>query len=878
MENDNKDLEELVKRAEEDLKDENLKTSDTTEEESLEKSSKFQNTPSDFGDYFHERDRLDHNNIVDEVKTSFLEYSMSVIKSRALPDLRDGLKPVHRRILWSMYESGYTPDKPHRKCATTVGYVMGHYHPHGDSSIYEAMVRLAQDFNQRYMLVDGHGNFGNIEGDGAAAMRYTESRLSKISLELLRDINKDTVNMSDNFDVTMKEPDVLPSRFPNILVNGSMGIAVGMATNIPTHNLGEVIDGCIAYIDNPDIDTLGLMQYIKGPDFPTGGIILGNSGIKKAYETGRGSITIRSKAEIEDKGSHSNIIITEVPYGVNTMELKNKVAELVHNKVIEGISDYHTDLKNGIKITITLKRDANPQVVLNNLYKHTNFQLNYGIIFLVLDGQTPKTLGIKDIIAKYIEHQKEVIIRRTKFDLKEAEARVHILEGQKIALDNIDAVIKIIRSALDDDEAKANLISNFGLTEIQANNILQMRLRRLTGLERDKVETELAELQVKIADFKDILAKPARVLAIIKDEMLEIKRKYGDDRRTKIDMTAIDYIEDESLIPVENTLITLTNNGYIKRMLVSEYKTQNRGGVGIKGMSTNEEDFATKMLNMETHDYILFFSNKGKVYRMKGYEIPEYSRQSKGIPIINLLAIEKDEKINSIISLSTKETESKHLVFITKNGIVKRTSLDEFANLRSSGKIAITLREDDELISVKKTTGENEIIIGASNGRMVRFVENEVRVMGRTASGVRGIDLDNAIVVGGDVICEGQKVLVVTEKGYGKMTPIEEYRLTRRGSKGVKALNVTDKNGNLVTLCAVNGQEDVIMITNHGMIIRISLDQVSTLKRATQGVRLINLKDNHSLATVVVLEPEEDEIESSEDSLEAIDQKEKDTE
>ena len=878
MENDNKDLEELVKRAEEDLKDENLKTSDTTEEENLEKSSKFQNTPSDFGDYFHERDRLDHNNIVDEVKTSFLEYSMSVIKSRALPDLRDGLKPVHRRILWSMYESGYTPDKPHRKCATTVGYVMGHYHPHGDSSIYEAMVRLAQDFNQRYMLVDGHGNFGNIEGDGAAAMRYTESRLSKISLELLRDINKDTVNMSDNFDVTMKEPDVLPSRFPNILVNGSMGIAVGMATNIPPHNLGEVIDGCIAYIDNPDIDTLGLMQYIKGPDFPTGGIILGNSGIKKAYETGRGSITIRSKAEIEDKGSHSNIIITEVPYGVNTMELKNKVAELVHNKVIEGISDYHTDLKNGIKITITLKRDANPQVVLNNLYKHTNFQLNYGIIFLVLDGQTPKTLGIKDIIAKYIEHQKEVIIRRTKFDLKEAEARVHILEGQKIALDNIDAVIKIIRSALDDDEAKANLISNFGLTEIQANNILQMRLRRLTGLERDKVETELAELQVKIADFKDILAKPARVLGIIKDEMLEIKRKYGDDRRTKIDMTAIDYIEDESLIPVENTLITLTNNGYIKRMLVSEYKTQNRGGVGIKGMSTNEEDFATKMLNMETHDYILFFSNKGKVYRMKGYEIPEYSRQSKGIPIINLLAIEKDEKINSIISLSTKETESKYLVFITKNGVVKRTSLDEFANLRSSGKIAITLREDDELISVKKTTGENEIIIGASNGRMVRFVENEVRVMGRTASGVRGIDLDNAIVVGGDVICEGQKVLVVTEKGYGKMTPIEEYRLTRRGSKGVKALNVTDKNGNLVTLCAVNGQEDVIMITNHGMIIRISLDQVSTLKRATQGVRLINLKDNHSLATVVVLEPDEDETESSEDSLEAIDQKEKDTE
>ena len=490
MEN-NDDLNELIKRAEEDKNDnsEGVVVDDNNNDDEF--VTKFQNNSADFGDYFHERDRLDHNNIVDEVKTSFLEYSMSVIKSRALPDLRDGLKPVHRRILWSMYESGYTPDKPHRKSAKTVGEVMGNYHPHGDSSIYEAMVRLAQDFNQRYMLIDGHGNFGNIEGDGAAAMRYTESRLSKISLELLRDINKDTVNMNDNFDVTRKEPDVLPSRFPNVLVNGSMGIAVGMATNIPPHNLGEVIDGCVAYIDNPDIDTLGLMQYIKGPDFPTGGIILGNSGIKKAYETGRGSITIRSKAEIEDKGNHSNIVITEVPYGVNTMELKNKVAELVHNKTIEGIADYHTDLKDGIKITITLKKDANPQVILNNLYKHTNFQVNYGIIFLVLDGQTPKTLGLKAIITKYIDYQKEVIIRRTKYDLKQAEASVHILEGQKIALDNIDAVIKIIRGAHDDDEAKTALISNFGLDDIQASNILQMRLRRLTGLEREKVESDL---------------------------------------------------------------------------------------------------------------------------------------------------------------------------------------------------------------------------------------------------------------------------------------------------------------------------------------------------------------------------------------------------
>ena len=811
-----------------------------------------------FDGYFHERDSLSENNIVDEVKTSFLEYSMSVIASRALPDLRDGLKPVHRRILWSMYESGYTPDKPHRKSAKTVGEVMGNYHPHGDSSIYEAMVRMAQDFNQRYMLIDGHGNFGNIEGDGAAAMRYTESRLSKISLELLRDINKDTVDMDDNFDVTRKEPRVLPGRFPNVLVNGAMGIAVGMATNIPPHNLGEVIDGCVAYIDNPDIDTLGLMQHIKGPDFPTGGIILGNSGIKQAYDTGRGSITIRSKAIIEDHGSHSNIVITEVPYGVNTMELKNKVAELVHNKIIDGIADYHTDLKDGVKITITLKKDANPQVVLNNLYKHTNFQVSYGIIFLMLDGLTPRTLSLKSIISKYIDFQKEVIIRRTKFDLAKDEKRVHILEGYKIALDNIDEVVKIIRNAETDVEAKEKLMSRFGLSEIQTDAILELRLRRLTGLERDKIEAELRDLLAEIEELKSILASEQKVLDIIKKEMLEIKSKYGDDRRTTIDMTAIDYIEDESLIPVENILIALTNKGYIKRVPNDTFKTQHRGGVGIKGMTTNEEDFPEKLLSMKTHDYILMFSNLGKVYRMKGYEIPEFSRTAKGLPIINLLPLEKGEKITSIVTVS-EESDQTMLTFVTKKGLVKRTAREEFENIRSNGKKAIILKDDDELIAVRKTDGTKEIIIGSSNGKLVRFDEKEVRVMGRGSSGVRGIDLaKDEFVVGAEVVEENAEVLIVTENGYGKKTPIDEYRLTHRGSKGVKALNITEKNGNLVAVKNVNDEEDLMIITDSGIIIKIPMNQVSKMSRVTQGVRLINLKDEQKVTTITTSEKEEE--------------------
>ena len=814
----------------------------------------------DYGGKFHERDSHNINDIVNEVKTSFLDYSMSVITSRAIPDLRDGLKPVHRRILWSMFEEGNTPDKPHKKSATTVGYVMGHYHPHGDSSIYEAMVRLAQDFNQRYMLVDGHGNFGNIEGDGAAAYRYTEARLSKISLELLRDIKKDTVDMDDNFDVTSKEPKVLPSRFPNVLVNGSMGIAVGMATNIPPHNLGEVIDGCVAYIDNPEIDTLGLMQHVKGPDFTTGGIILGNSGIKKAYDTGRGSITIRSKAIIEEHGNHNNIVITEVPYGVNTLELKNKVGELVRDKIIDGISDYHTDLKDGVKITITLKKDANPQVVLNNLYKHTNFQISYGINFLVIDDGTPRTLPLKDIIAKYIDHQRIVIIRRTKFDLDKAEARVHILEGYKIALDHLDDVIKIIRESETDVIAKEELIRRFGFSDIQVDAILELKLRRLTGLERDKIEQELVETLKLIEELKAILASREKIDNIIKTEMLEIKDKYADERRTSIDMTAIDYIEDESLIPVENIMISLTEKGYIKRLAVNTYRTQNRGGVGIKGMTTNEEDNVNKLITSSTHDDILFFSNYGKVYRVRGYEIPLGSRQSKGLPIINLIPIEKEEKITSIISIDPKEVnDEKNLVFVTKHGLVKRTNIKEFESIRNNGKIAITLKEDDELINVNLTDGTNEIIIAANNGRMVRFNEKEVRLMGRTASGVKGIELDNSYVIGAEVADSSKLILVITEKGYGKKTETDEYRLTHRGGKGVKALNITDKNGLIVAFKSVVGNEDIIITTNSGIVIRLDVNKISTLKRNTQGVRLISLKDNQIVTNVTVTEKEEPE-------------------
>ncbi len=798
-------------------------------------------------------------NISEKMRSSFLDYSMSVIVARALPDVRDGLKPVHRRILYTMYEDGLTPDKPFRKSATTVGAVLGSYHPHGDSSVYDAMVRMAQDFNYRYPLVDGHGNFGSIDGFGAAAYRYTEARLSKLSLEMLRDINKNTVDFMDNFDGTTQEPTVLPSRFPNILVNGTMGIAVGMATNIPPHNLREVINGCIAKIDHPEYTSLDLMEYIKGPDFPTGGIILGNSGIRKAYETGHGTIIIRARAAIEEHHNHQRIVVTEIPYQVNKTSLITKIADLVRNKVVEGISDLRdeTDL-NGIKIVIELKREANANVVLNNLYKYSQLQVSYGINFLALDDGQPKILGLNEILEKYLDHQKSVIVRRTQFDLDKYEKRAHILEGLKIALDHIDDIIRLIKTSSSDEEALKALQERYSLSEAQANAILEMKLRRLTGLERDKIEAELYELLKLIEELKEILASNEKILDIIKNEMIELRDRFGDDRRTDIDMTAIEYIEDESLIPVDKVIITLTNKGYVKRMLIDSYRTQNRGGVGIKGMSTNEEDFVEKMISCSTHDYVLFFSNRGKVYRMKGYEIPEFSRQSKGLPIVNLLPLEKDEYITSVITLSNEE-ETKYLLFVTKSGLVKRTELSEFDNIRNNGKIAIVLRDDDELIAVRKTVGNDEVVIGASNGRMVRFNEDEIRSMGRTTVGVRGMDLDGAAVVGAEIVCPDSLILIVTEFGYGKKTPIDEYRLTHRGSKGVKALNITEKNGNMIALKSVTSDDDLMIITDSGIIMRMPLDQISTLRRATQGVRLINLKDNQKVSTIAIVEKSEEE-------------------
>lgn len=815
-------------------------------------------------------DKLDEMNIVEEMETSFLEYSMSVIISRALPDLRDGLKPVHRRILYSMYESGFTPDKQYRKCARAVGDVMGKYHPHGDSSIYDALVRMAQDFSFRYTLIDGHGNFGNIDGYGAAAMRYTEARIEKIAMELLRDINKNTVDFVNNFDNTEREPQVLPSRFPNILVNGTMGIAVGMATNIPPQNLTEVIDGCIAYIENPEIDTDGLMQYIKGPDFPTGGIILGNSGIKKAYETGKGTIIIRSNCEIEETNNKNQIIIKDIPYQVNKRKLIQKIAELHRDKVIDGITDLtdETNLENGIRIVISLRRDANPNVILNNLYKHTQIQVSYGINLLVIDQGQPKTLGLKEIISKYIEYQKEIIIRRTRFDLEKSEKRAHILEGLKIALDNIDEVIKLIRASKTDTEAQNGLIDKFNLTKEQSNAILEMRLRRLTGLEKEKIEKELAELLKFIEELKEILASNEKIEEIIKEEMKEIRDKYGDERKTAIDMTAVEFIEDESLIPEEDIIITLTNKGYIKRLTSDTYRVQRRGGVGVKGMSTNEEDFVEHLLNLSTHDYVLFFTNKGKAYRLKGYEIPEFSRQSKGLPIVNLLQIDNDEMINSIIKLS-QDDDHKYLLFATSKGIVKRTKISDFDSIRITGKISIKLKENDELISVRKTKGDSFVLLGSSTGRMVKFSEDEVRIMGRTARGVKGINLDkDAKCIGAEKAYDDQNVLIVTEKGYGKKTIVSEYRQTKRGGKGVKALSITDKNGNIASFKIVNEdeEEDLVIITNSGMIIRTSVDQVSQLGRVTQGVKLINLKDKQEVTTISIVTKDDDEEETNEET------------
>ena len=805
----------------------------------------------------HERDRKVAVNIVGEMRKSFLDYSMSVIVARALPDVRDGLKPVHRRILYTLYEEGMTPDKKYQKSANAVGAVMGHYHPHGDSAIYESMVRMAQDFTYRHTLVDGHGNFGSIDGDGAAASRYTEARLAKISMELLRDLNKDTVDFSENYDGQRKEPVVLPSRFPNILVNGNMGIAVGMATNIPPHNLGEVIDGCVAYIDNTDITVTELMQYIKGPDFPTAGVILGNGGIKRAYESGRGAITIRGMATVEETHNKHRIVITELPYQVNKKALIQRIGELVRDKVIDGISNLSDESAlEGIKIVIDVKKEANANVVLNNLYKHTQLQTSYGINFLMLVDGSPRTLGLREIIEKYIDHQKHVIYRRCQFDLKRYKDRLHILDGLKIALDNIDRVIKIIRESADDDEAKAGLMSNFALSEVQSQAILDMRLKRLTGLEKSKIEEEIAELEKLVKELEEILASEEKILEVIKTEMLEIKDKYADERRTHIDMTAIDYIEDESLIPVENVVITLTNRGYIKRLPADTYKTQNRGGMGVKGMATNEEDFVEHLINATSHDYILMFTNMGKVYRIKGYEIPEYSRQSKGLPIINLLSLDKDEKVTSLLKISNDD-EYKCLVFATKNGLIKRTDISEFDSIRTNGKKFITLKDNDELVSVKKTTGNDEILMASSNGRMVRFNESTVRIMGRSASGVRGINLDGGILVGMEIVEPNEYVLVITEKGYGKKTPVDEYRITNRGGKGVKTVNITEKNGSIVSFKTVDDSKDLMIITDSGIIIRLAVDKISTMSRVTQGVKLINLKEDSIVSSTSIVDREE---------------------
>lgn len=809
-------------------------------------------------------DNRESKNVVNVMKESFINYAMDVIIARALPDLRDGLKPVHRRILYTMYEDGLTPDKAFRKSATTVGAVLGKYHPHGDTSVYDAMVRMAQDFSYRHPLVDGHGNFGSVDGYGAAAYRYTEARLSKISLELLRDINKNTVDFVPNFDQTKKEPVVIPSRFPNILVNGTMGIAVGMATNIPPHNLGEVIDGCVAYIDDNDITVDGLMKYIKGPDFPTGAAILGNRGIKQAYETGRGTITIRAHAEIIEHNGKQQIVFTDIPYQVTKMELQKRIAELVRDKVLEGITDLHDESTlTEIKLVVHLKKEANANVVLNNLYKHTSLQTTYGIIFLMLDQGLPKTLNLKEIISKYIDYQREVIYRRTKYDLEKAEKRVHILEGYKIALDNLDAVINIIRNAKDDETAKHELMTKFSLDDVQAESILELKLRRLTGLERSKIEDELNDLLKLIDELKGILASDAKIYEIIKQELLEIKAKYADERRTEIDMTAIDYIDDEALIPEENIVVALTNKGYIKRTTSDTFKSQNRGGVGVKGMTTNEEDFVEHLVDLSTHDYLLFFTNKGKVYRLKGYEIPQFGRQSKGLPIINLLQIDKDERISSVIKISAND-DKKYLLFVTKCGIIKKTSLTQFENIRQNGKIAITLKENDELIAAKKTSGNDMVLIGSSEGRMVKFTEDEIRDMGRTASGVKGIDLeDDAIVVGAEVVSNDDNILLVTENGYGKQTKVADFRQTRRGSKGVKALNITDKNGKIADFKVIGDANDVIIVTNSGMIMRMPISQISVLGRITQGVRLINLKDGQKVSTITLIKSTEQNEEES---------------
>ena len=806
------------------------------------------------------KENIQDVNLTSEMKESFIDYAMSVIVARALPDVRDGLKPVHRRILYGMNELGVTPDKPHKKSARIVGDVMGKYHPHGDSAIYESMVRMAQPFSYRAMLVDGHGNFGSVDGDGAAAMRYTEARMSKIALEMLRDINKNTVDFQGNYDDSEQEPVVLPARFPNLLVNGTTGIAVGMATNIPPHNLSEVIDATSLLMDNPDVTTNELMEVLPGPDFPTGGLVMGKSGIRRAYETGKGSITVRAKVELtEMPNGKERILVTELPYMVNKAKLIERISELHRDKRIEGITDLRDESsREGMRIVIDVRRDVSASVVLNNLYKMTALQTSFGFNMLAIEKGVPKILSLKRILENYVEHQKEVITRRTIFDKNKAEARAHILEGLRIALDHIDEIIAIIRGSQSDDEAKATLIERFEFSDRQAQAILDMRLRRLTGLERDKIENEYQELLKFIADLEDILARPERVIEIIKTELNDVRTKFGDARRTELLVGEVLSLEDEDLIEEEEVVITLINNGYIKRMANSEFRAQRRGGRGVQGMGVHDDDFVKNLVSCSTHDTLLFFTNTGKVYRAKGYEIPEYGRTAKGIPVINLLGIDSAEKIQAIISVEGKAEAGKYLFFTTLKGTVKRTAVTAFSNIRSNGLIAISLKEDDELVNVVTTNGNQKMIIGTHAGYSVTFDENTVRDMGRTASGVRGIRLrENDYVVGAAILDENKEVLVITENGYGKRTKASEYPVKGRGGKGIKTANITEKNGPLAGLTTVNGDEDILLITNKGVIIRFNVDSVSQTGRATLGVRLMRMEDGAKVVTMAVVEPEE---------------------
>ena len=823
-----------------------------------------------------DRSGIESIQLAQEMKKSFLDYSMSVIVARALPDVRDGLKPVHRRILHGMNELGNTPDKAHKKSARIVGDVMGKYHPHGDSAIYDAMVRMAQDFSYRNPLVDGHGNFGSVDGDAAAAMRYTEARMSKIALALLQDINKNTVDFRENYDGSESEPTVLPAKFPNLLVNGASGIAVGMATNIPTHNLRETIEACRVILRNPDATTAELMDVLPGPDFPTGGIILGKSGIRKGYETGRGSIQVRAKTRIEEKNGRETIIVDELPYLVNKAKLHEKIVELARDKKIDGITAVRDESdRDGMRLIIEVRRDASAAVILNNLFKLTQLQTSFGFNMVAIVNGTPRTLSLKEIIEYYLDHQREVIRRRTIFDKEKAEARAHILEGLRIALDHIDAIISIIRNSDTGAIAKERLINEYSLTDRQAQAILDMRLVRLTGLEREKVEDEYQSLLALIADLEDILSNQERIDNIIEEEMVEIADKFGDDRRTELMIGEALSIEDEDLIEEEEVVITLSHNGYMKRMPMSEFKTQNRGGRGVKGMGTNDDDFVETILSTSTHDLILFFTNNGKVYKAKAYEIPEYGRTAKGIPALNFLGIDNDEHIEAMVAFEEKPDQKEQLFFTTKLGTVKRTAVAEFQNIRQSGLIAINLNEGDELISVKVTNGDQNIIIGTKDGYAASFHEDDVRSMGRNATGVRGINLrDGDEVVGADILRPDSYVLVISENGYGKGTKVEEYGIRRRGGKGVKTFKITDKNGSLVGMRTYTGEEDILLITNEGIIIRFSAEDISKTGRDTQGVRLMRLDEEHFISTMSIVYPDDED--ENEEGTEAVEDQEQD--